>query len=424
MTDVAEKLSSNDNINAGVSLISTDDWIKLSCFFSSVTTDSPDTEAKMRTRLIMTASDKFEPEFAETVTLFQNLVVIGNDFTYHVADEVRSLADDIVHYQVQADTVYGRLADLVGRFDLPGAGDTEAALQLKFNELLKLWKDNKISGNSEQIQKRFKLALENLITEAQARATRADALEKRILGEQGLHRKLLECRSGFDQKKDAFERKYGLESPRVTKFKDDVQKLQDELKVLRKKENDEVIVLASSPLYLLIPFFGPLILAGVDIGVGVDLAITRAKIDEKVKEADKIADELGRAERFMAYYDRGKNMTADMSKNIENMAPRLQALGLGWRAIASDLNFILDRLTGPGRNQIKDEDWFNFVTTLKTAQATWKIIAFGGAGYLAKSQEPDASGGDPSRVQRRGRRHREAQRRRLNVSAPTEGTGP
>jgi hypothetical protein len=39
------------------------------------------------------------------------------------------------------------------------------------------------------------------------------------------------------------------------------------------------------------------------------------------------------------------------------------------------LNFILDRLTGPGRNQIKDEDWFNFVTTLKTAQATWKAIA-------------------------------------------------
>jgi hypothetical protein len=375
MSEVGDKLSSKEEIASGVSLIATDDWIKLSCFFSSVTTDSPDTEPRMRKRLLMTDADTFEPEFAQTVSLFKDLVALGKEFTYQIADEVRGLADDIVHYQVQADTVYGRLADLVSRFDLPGAADTEEALQLKFDELLKLWKDNKVSGNSQQIQNRFKLALESLITEAEARETRAKALEKRILGEQGLHAKLLKSKSEFDLKKEAFERKYGQESPRVTKFRGDVKRLQDELNVLRKKEQDEVIVLATSPVYLAIPLIGPLIFAGIDIGVGADLAITRAKIASVEKESREIEDELGRTERFMGYYNSGKTMTGEMSKNIENVAPRLQALGLGWRAIASDLTFIRDRLTGPGRSQIRDEDWFNFVTTLKTAQKTWKDVA-------------------------------------------------
>jgi hypothetical protein len=368
-------LSANKEIDSGISLISTQDWIKMSCFFNSAITNSPDTEAKMRARLQMTATDAFVPEFAETVALYKDLVTLSNDFTFRIADEVRNLADDIVHYQTKADVIYSRLGDLVNRFDLPGVADTPEALQQKLNELIKLWKGGEVSGNSEQIQRRFKLALEDLITEAETRAARAEKLKDDILGPQGLKIKLQASKTAFDSKKELFESKYGKESPRVVQFKLDVENLQIEINGLRKKERDEVIVLSTSPLYLIIPFFGPFIFAGVDIGVGIDLALTREKIASKLKESETIATELGRAQRFMTYYTYGKDTVTATSNSIETVLPRIEALGLGWRAIASDIRFIVDLLSGPGRSRIQDEDWFNFVTTLKTAQATWKSVA-------------------------------------------------
>ncbi|WP_213955183.1 MULTISPECIES: hypothetical protein [unclassified Variovorax] len=375
MSKIDEKFSSKSEIDDGISLISTTDWVVLSCFFKSSITNSPDSEAKMRSGLQMLPGDAFAPAFADTVALYKDLVALSNDFTFRIADEVLNLADDIVHYQAKADVVYTRLADLVGRFDMPGVGDTPEALQEKFNALIKLWKGGQVSGNSDQIQKRFKLALEDLILEAEKRATRAEKLREDILGPLGLKMKLQASKTGFDSKKEVFESEFGKESPRVVKFKIDVENLQIEISGLRKKERDEVIALGTSPLYLIIPFFGPFILLGVNIGVGVDLAVTRAKIDAKLNEAGLISTELGRAERFMTYYNNGKSMVTKTSKGIENILPKIETLGLGWRAIAKDIRFIVDLLSGPGRSQSNDEDWFNFVTTLKTAQKSWASVA-------------------------------------------------
>jgi hypothetical protein len=374
MSTLKDKLSSNKEIENGISLISTEAWISMSCFFNSAITDSPDTEAKMRARLNMAAGDAFAPDFAEVVDLYKDLVSISNDFTFRIADEVRNLADDIVHYQAKADVIYTRLADLVDRFDLQTATGTPEVLQQKLDELIKLWKGGEISGNSEQIEKRFKLALEDLITEAETRAKRAEKLKDDILGPDGLKIKLQANKTGFDMKKTIFGDKYGKESPRVQKFIQDMKLLQTEINGLRKKERDEVIVLGTSPLYLIIPLFGPLILAGVDIGVGVDLAKTREQISGKLREAEVIKEKLGIAERFMAYYNYGAKLVGKTSEDIANVLPKIDALGLGWRAVAKDIRFIVDLLTGPGRSRIQDQDWFNFVTTLKTAQSTWKSV--------------------------------------------------
>src|SRR5256885_1187903 len=155
--------------------------------------------------------------------------------------------------------------------------------------------------------------------------------------------------TAFNGQKQKFTTTLGAEGAANQKLKAAVEKLENDLKALRRKEKDEVIVLSTSPAYLAIPLFGPLILAGVDIGVGADLAVTRRKIAEKVDEVRTIQATMATNERFIGYYNRSNDRFDSISKSIEDLGPKLKTLGEAWRAISADLGNIHKVLSTTGR---------------------------------------------------------------------------
>lgn len=372
MGGVKDSLASNDDIDKGISTISTDDWIKLTTFFDAAVYDAPKTEAKMRIKLGMQSGDEFRTEFGELTTLYAKLSELGGDFQDDVVEEVLSLSDDIVHYQIRVEVVYPRLSDLVDRYDF--SDDTSAQTQKKLDELVKLWGAGKIDGRSEKIKTRLKSALESLIAEASVRADRAEALQETILGDGGQLERLKTVKADFDAKKTEFNDKFGDESADVKQLKSKAASVASELEGMQKKDTDEVIVLSTSPVYLAIPVIGPFVMAGVLIGVGVDLANVRAKIDSLQKEAEAIEKQLKTTERFKTYYETGCSMVSEMALKIEKVTPKLKQVGLGWRAIAADIGDIVKTLSEEGRANIKGEDWFNFVSNLDAARGSWKKI--------------------------------------------------
>lgn len=378
MSDSANAFTPASDLYAGISVLSSDDWIRLTTFFESAVSDNPTSEALMRAMLGMQKQDAFRPEFSEAVGLFTGLKEVGQKFKTDVQDKMLALADDIVQYNDGASATYGRLIELVDRFDLDGAptDPIEASVAAKWLALVKVWESGTASGRSDQIKRNFSSALEQLIEDANTRAVRAFALQNAILAPGiGILARLNNSKTAFNGQKQKFITNLGAEGAANEKLKTTLKGLEDELVALRKKEKDEVIVLSTSPAYLAIPLFGPLILAGVDIGVGADLAITRKKIAEKVDEVTKIQATMATNERFMGYYTRNNERFEQITKNIEALAPKLDVLGKAWRAIASDLTSVYTVLSVNGTKSIQGENWFNLTIALDTAKKGWARIS-------------------------------------------------
>ncbi|HBK01350.1 MAG TPA: hypothetical protein DDZ62_16305 [Delftia acidovorans] len=384
------------DIYKGISVLSSEDWIGLTTFFESAVTDNPTTTELMRAMLGMQKQDAFRPEFSEAVELFVTLKGVGQKFKADVQDKMLTLADDIVQYNDVAATTYERLIELVDRFDLEGAPtpSAEPAVEAKWKALVKVWESDTPSGRSEQIKRNFSSALEQLIEDANARSVRAFALQNSILDNgNGILMRLNACKTAFNGQKQKFTTTLGAEGAANQKLKAAVEKLENDLKALRRKEKDEVIVLSTSPAYLAIPLFGPLILAGVDIGVGADLAVTRRKIAEKVDEVRTIQATMATNERFIGYYNRSNDRFDSISKSIEDLGPKLKTLGEAWRAISADLGNIHKVLSTTGRKSLQGENWFSLTVVLGTAKKGWARVAgqadhfrrFGGTPKKAQS---------------------------------------
>ncbi len=386
MADDSTPFDPSKDIYSGISVLSTNDWLEMTTFFDWSVISSPTTEAKMRATLGMDAADPFRDEFVEAVGLFGDLKTCGEMFKTDVEGKMLVLADDIVHYNDSAGATYDRLIELVDKFDWDGA-PTDATPDDKWKALIGVWNVDGVEGRSKQIRDRFASALDALIAEASIRAEKADALQRAILAPDGITARLKTCKLAFAASKIRFDKAFGAESDEMVQLRSVLKQFQGELKALQKKESDEVIVLASSPVYLAIPIFGPLIMAGVEIGVGVDLALTREKIKAKLKEIAKYAENIGVHERFNGYYTTASQGYDRVIGQIDDLTPKIELLGRAWRAIASDLENVRNILSKSGTAAVEGENWFALTTTLSTAQRGWARIAgqadrfrkFGGA---------------------------------------------
>lgn len=374
--EAASPFDPRDDIYSGISTLSRDDWLELTAFFCTAVHDHPTTEALMRSFLKMDKADTFRTEFADGVALFVQLMHCGEKFQTEVEDKMLALADDIVHYEDESSVTYERLIDLIDRFDFDGATAVTTSDE-RWLQLAEAWRSGTPQGRSDAIRLRFQTALDQLIEAADTRATRAQALQQAILAPgDGILATLKQVQADFAAKHLDFETAIGKESAEITELRASIDTLNAELATLRKKEHDEVLVLETSPVYLVIPIFGFLILAGVDIGVGVDLAHTRAKITAKQQEIDTKTAKMASDARFMAYYKTTNDRFDEVSARIEQkVLPRLSTLGLAWRAIASDLGAVRHGLGQEGVVALQGANWFNLVTVLKTARRRWQRIA-------------------------------------------------
>ncbi|WP_425260987.1 alpha-xenorhabdolysin family binary toxin subunit A [Rubrivivax sp. RP6-9] len=373
--EAASPFDPRDDIYSGISTLSRDDWLELTAFFCAAVHDHPTTEALMRSFLKMDKADAFRTEFADGVALFVQLMHCGEKFQSEVEDKMLGLADDIVHYEDASSVTYERLIDLIDRFDFDGATAVTTSDE-RWLQLAEAWRSGTPQGRSDALRLRFQTALDQLIEAADTRATRAQALQQAILAPDGILATLKQVQADFASKHLDFETAIGKESAEITELRASIATLNAELGTLRKKEHDEVLVLETSPVYLVIPIFGFLILAGVDIGVGVDLAHTRAKITAKQQEIDTKTAKMASDARFMAYYKTTNDRVDDIGNRIEHkVLPRLSTLGLAWRAIASDLGAVRHGLGQDGVVALQGANWFNLVTVLKTARRRWQRIA-------------------------------------------------
>ncbi|WP_291296803.1 alpha-xenorhabdolysin family binary toxin subunit A [Elioraea sp.] len=374
MADDPTPFDPKKNLYDGISILSTDDWIEMTTFFDTAVSANPSTEALMRKTLGMDAKDEFRPEFGEAVGLYLDLKGCGEKFKADVQDKMLLLADDIVQYNDAASSTYERLVDLVDRFDFDGVSAVTTADQ-KWLKLAETWASGTTQGRSDQIKQRFQSALDGLIKEATERAEKADALQKAILAPDGILARLNTSKAAFKAAHTRFETAFGKEGAETTKLRTMLASLQEDLKSLQKKEKDEIIVLGTSPIYIYIPFIGPLIFLGVDIGVGIDLALTRAKIQGKLDDIQAYTGKIGLHERFSAYYTTAKKGVDGVADQIEKVAPKVETLGKAWRAIASDLANVRKVLSTDGNVSIKGGNWFNLVIALTNAKKGWARIA-------------------------------------------------
>jgi hypothetical protein len=380
MTDIILKLQPAKETQEALKNLSKGEWLRMCAFFNAARFKNPTTEASMKRAVKIKEDKPLKPEFKDSVILFKKLSDIGEDFEINAQGQVLDLAHDIVVYSTQANSTYDRFKDLVDKFSWVDPDDTDAKNELeivqdKLDELVKLWSSGTKSGRSEKIKTRIKGILDNLIIEASTRAEKAETLYNTLMDpETGVKTRVQAIKEKFKANKDDFTRKFGEESKDVIEFKNEITELEKELKTLRKKENDEVIVLSTSPLYLAIPLFGPFIMAGVDIGVGTDLAITREKIKSKLMKADEIYAKIAEDELFMTQYKLGEGMVGQIVKDIGVIVPLLANLGSGWRTIAADVRSISDMLSVQGSAQVTGEEWDNFIVTLNSSSEMWTLV--------------------------------------------------
>lgn len=372
----------NDDLSSGIGLLAKEEWFDICAFFDDAMFANPTTEEEMRKQVGMKPKDDptaqdFPAEFVDAVANFDQLENIAEDFATNVKIQSKELADDLYNYAQLAVSNYEMFFHTIDRFDwvsedIKPDTDELAAIQSKLDELLKLWKVAETVGYSDKIKDRIGKILERLTAEATVRADKAEKLYHHIDDPKaGLRIRILECKRDFDKNADDIAAKHGSESEKVKDLKRRAKDLAANLETLLKKEKDEVIVMGTSPLYLLIPFIGPLVLAGVNIGVGVDLAFTRAKIKEIKDEAEAVKKEQSISENFVSYYTKGQETVSKISKDIDKVAPQLAKLGSGWRALAADVGHIRNQLTGDANQQFIDEDWMSLAVTIDTAKKMW-----------------------------------------------------
>lgn len=357
-----------DDLDKGVIFLSKEDWYKLQTFCLQSMHANPTTDDKMAVALGLKAEDKnkhWDPDFSQTAKDYKELAVCCEAFWNQTKPGMVDLVNDIVQYQVKMDAFFKRLIETIDDYDVG------KDIQEKLDKLWAEWKSHAPSDKAARVRDRFITAASRLQEDAAGRRDKADKLKTDM---DGFHDNLVKSRARFAGHQKNFENKYGTSSQEMINLKTRLETLNKELETYRKKEHDEIIVLSTSPVYLIIWPVGPLIMAGVQIGVGVDLALVRVKIDKLVGD---VADETSKStskQKFIASYLFIKDATQKTEERIKNILPAVAKLKDGWKSIADDLRGIVELLKG-GIAEAGKEDWFAFATGLDASRGRWKFLA-------------------------------------------------
>jgi len=278
------------------------------------------------------------------------------------------LANDIVQYERRVNVYYAKLSEVLENY-IPGDN-----IDVKFKQLIKDMDLPELSDTTKRAQDRFLAIIRRLAQEAKVRADKAATLNKDLVTFSGA---LDTIKDRFDTQEQDFNTKFGSQSAAMQQLTNQVNALNDQLASAKRKERDEVIVLGTSPLYLLIPVYGPIILAGIDIGVGVDLAKTREAIGGLSSQITAVQHDIDVDQLFMSYYTSGQGMCKNASADIKAVQPLVERIHSAWAAIGDDLDDLANTImAGTVAKAIEeDPDWFNVSIDLELAGNTWADIA-------------------------------------------------
>ena len=365
---IHESLSVNTEMQAGLSILTSDEWLTLQAFCDMAITENPTTDKAMRSKLNMVDDQVLLGEdFKATVTLYSELKGYCETFTNDIKPGTLKLAGDIVQYNRTVETVYPELIALLENYRKTGAVTSE-----KLKELAEEWDG---TGNptpeGNEVKEQFKEYIAYLLEDAKKRAKQTAELKNKLTT---FLRNLETSKEHFGVHVQDYGNKYSDYEGKLQKTKEAAADLQKELDALRKTQKDKEIVLETSPLYLLIPGFGFFVMAGVLIGVGVDYGLKKEELQGKISKLEEIQKRLSAEQNFFNNYGVVLDLTTKTLGDVKAAIKSVGQLEKAWNALTDDMQELVQKLEG-AKGRFLDEDWRFAALDLKTAQKTWKSLA-------------------------------------------------
>jgi len=360
---INEVLQPSKELKEGIGILAREEWLKLQAFTNAAIFKNPATDEMMRKALNLTGDAVLEPEFTETVNLYAKLKSSCSDFDIDIKPGTIKLAGDIVQYERTVAITYGHLIHLISEYSIDKKISPE-----KLKKLETEWKKENPSPEAEDIKARFKKYIENLKTEAEYRGQKAKELQAKLISFQT---SLNKSKNDFDQNFEKYKGKYETVDHELRQLEKEIGDLEVELRVARKKRDDETLVLETAPLYLLIPGAGIVVMAGVLIGVGVDYGLLLESLKGKESKMQEFLKKCGTKQKFFQMIKIAKKLTDDTARDLTNILPLVEKLRKAWDALTSDLADISNHLLSNALEKTAVENWDIASLNLEVARKTW-----------------------------------------------------
>jgi DNA repair exonuclease SbcCD ATPase subunit len=365
---INESFSVNTEMQAGLSILTSDEWLTLQAFCDMAITENPTTDKAMRGKLNM-VDDKVPlgDDFKATVELYRELKGYCETFTDDIKPGTLKLAGDIVQYNRTVETVYPELIALLENYRKTGTVTPE-----KLKKLAEEW-DGKGNPTPEgnEVKEQFKEYIAYLLEDAKKRAQKAAELKNKLTA---FSKNLETSKEHFGVHVEDYGNKYADYEGKLKKTKEEAADLQRELDALRKTQKDKEIVLETSPLYLLIPGFGFFVMAGVLIGVGVDYGLKKEELQGKIRKLEETQKKLSAEQNFFNNYSVVLDLTTKTLGDVKAAIKSVGQLEKAWNALTDDMQELVKKLEG-AKGRSLDEDWRFAALDLRTAQKTWESLA-------------------------------------------------
>lgn len=374
MSDIQTSLGVKQELKA-INVIQSEDWLKLAVFVDHAITFNATNETQLRVQTRMQPRDPIPDDVKVTLGTYQRLGTACQKWMNSTYPGSSELARDIIRHKDDCQITYEAMAQVIKKAE-PNCRTLEEAQEALMQDL----KSGSPSAAAKKALTDLARYVDRLWREACERHNKAVTLAGEI---DNFQAELAECDKAFCAQTQGYRKNYGNESAEIKRLKGEVERINKELSALRKKESDEIIVLETAPLYLLIPWpFGAIVMAGVLSGVGGDLAEVRKKIAALIPQLEKASADLARDEAYFQYHQWGLTSTQAAYKAGEDARTRLGRVKTAWAGITSDLKYLHDNLLKTAKDDTLAGDLDFTKQDLQKAQLQWDRLAGEAAGYL------------------------------------------
>jgi hypothetical protein len=377
MSKIEKILDADKGLAEGLAVLSRDEWLDLSAFTDNSIYFFPSHEKMLRAAINLQDTEKLPPEFEVTIQKYARLKGYCETFDKEILPGTRKLATSVISYAINIPDVCDALTAAITASQGPAVNIT---LESALAELSRQWQSLHPSPSAQVARKDFVKYIRILKDDAELMAGRATDLHTKLVK---FHSDLKSSNAEFVADAMNYQKLFGRLSPEVLRMKQELDGLQKELDGMRKQESDLVIVLETAPLYiLLIPWFGPFILAGVLTGAGTALGAVRQKIWAKLQEAIAINDKLGPKEKFLAQYQYGQESTDKTANEAKAAAKLVEKIKNAWSDITDNLTDLDTRLLGSANQNSLAGEWDVAKLRLATSRTSWSILKTQAEKYL------------------------------------------
>lgn len=387
MPDSSSALGASSDLSgtqSGLAVLQRREWVELQTTMDTAYYDYPTTDSEMREFLKMQAGDEYHKEFGETAALFGEFEDVAELFLFTIVPQTMGQVDGILHYNRRVQPIFKRLVksmEALEDAEMGLLGDDDPTPEELLKGLAKLLKTADESSTEGKIRKKMIRYIEVLAKESNEKRDEAQKLLKLYrtvydafagkAGDEGLVRRFKKQRTDLvaeGGKKDEIKKE----------IRTKVDEVKADLAEYTQKEFDEEMVLYTSPVYLLIPLAGPLILAAVDTGVGIDLAKTKAKIKSLSAAVEKYEAQIDAADRFGDYFDIAEKLVGKVIPQLEAAMGYVKRLEAGWSNVSGALESASKFLSGDEDAALESaqaDEFFLSGPALESAGESWNDAA-------------------------------------------------